>query len=46
MDMAARLGAAIPRAEIAEIEGAYHHLTLDAPDAFGQVLNRFLRKVM
>jgi pimeloyl-ACP methyl ester carboxylesterase len=45
-DMAARLGAAIPRAEVAEIEGAYHHLTLDAPDAFAGVLERFLRAVI
>jgi pimeloyl-ACP methyl ester carboxylesterase len=42
VDMAARLGAAIPRAEVAEIKGAYHHLTLDAPDAFARVLDRFL----
>jgi pimeloyl-ACP methyl ester carboxylesterase len=44
--MAARLGAAIPRAEIVEIEGAYHHLTLDAPEAFNQALDRFLRAVL
>ena len=41
-DMAARLGASIPRAEVVEIKGAYHHLTLDAPDAFADVLKRFL----
>jgi pimeloyl-ACP methyl ester carboxylesterase len=45
-DMAARLGASIPRAEVAEIKGAYHHLTLDAPDAFARVLDRFLRAVI
>lgn len=45
-DMAARLGAAIPRAEVVEIKGAYHHLTLDAPEAFNRVLERFLRAVM
>jgi pimeloyl-ACP methyl ester carboxylesterase len=45
-DMAARLGASIPRAELAEIKGAYHHLTLDAPDAFAGVLDRFLRAVI
>jgi pimeloyl-ACP methyl ester carboxylesterase len=44
-DMAARLGAAIPRAEVVEIEGAYHHLTLDAPDAFNRVLDPFLRRL-
>jgi pimeloyl-ACP methyl ester carboxylesterase len=46
VDMAARLGASIPRAEVAEIKGAYHHLTLDAPDAFAGVLDRFLRAVI
>ena len=45
-DMAARLGASIPRAEVVEIKGAYHHLTLDAPDAFARVLERFLRSVI
>jgi pimeloyl-ACP methyl ester carboxylesterase len=45
-DMAIRLGASIPRAEVAEIKGAYHHLTLDAPDAFARVLDRFLRAVI
>ena len=45
-DMAARLGASIRGAEVAEIKGAYHHLTLDAPDAFAAVLDRFLRAVM
>lgn len=45
-DMAARLGASIPRAEVAEIKGAYHHLTLDAPEAFAAVLDRFLRAVV
>lgn len=45
-DMAARLRAAIPRAEVAEIKGAYHHLTLDAPDAFTRVLDRFLSAVI
>jgi pimeloyl-ACP methyl ester carboxylesterase len=42
-DMAERLVAAIPRAEGAEIKGAYHHLTLDAPEAFAGVLGPFLR---
>jgi len=45
-DMAARLGTSIPRADVAEIKGAYHHLTLDAPDAFAAVLDRFLRAVI
>ena len=46
VDMAARLGAAIPRAEVVEIKGAYHHLTLDAPDDFARVLDRFLSAVI
>ena len=45
-DMAARLGASIRRAEVAEIKGAYHHLTLDAPDTFAGVLDRFLGAVL
>ena len=45
-EMAARLGATIPRAEVVEIKGAYHHLTLDAPEAFSRVLDRFLRDVL
>ena len=45
-EMATRLGATIPRAEVVEIAGAYHHLTLDAPDAFNRVLDRFLRAVL
>lgn len=45
-EMAARLGAAIPRAQVVEIRGAYHHLTLDAPEAFNQALDRFLRAVL
>ena len=45
-DMAARLGATSPRAEVVEIKGAHHHLTLDAPEAFSRILDRFLRAVM
>jgi pimeloyl-ACP methyl ester carboxylesterase len=45
-DMAEQLGAAIPRAEVVEIAGAYHHLTLDAPAAFAAVLEPFLRRVL
>ena len=45
-DMAARLVASIPRAEPAEIKSAYHHLTLDAPEAFAAVLDRFLHAVI
>jgi pimeloyl-ACP methyl ester carboxylesterase len=45
-EMAARLAASIPRAYVEEIAGAYHHVTLDAPDAFNRVLDRFLRDVL
>jgi pimeloyl-ACP methyl ester carboxylesterase len=45
-DMAARLGATLRRAEVVEIKGAYHHLTLDAPEAFTRVLERFLTDVL
>jgi pimeloyl-ACP methyl ester carboxylesterase len=45
-EMAMRLGATIPRAEVVEIKGAYHHLTLDAPAAFNPILARFLDDVM
>jgi pimeloyl-ACP methyl ester carboxylesterase len=36
----------IPDAELVEIPGAYHHLTLDAPDAFGAALDTFLRRAL
>jgi pimeloyl-ACP methyl ester carboxylesterase len=45
-EMAARLGATIPRAEVVEIKDAYHHLILDAPEAFSGVLDRFLGEVL
>ena len=32
----------IPGAELAEIPGVYHHLVLDAPEAFVALLDRFL----
>jgi pimeloyl-ACP methyl ester carboxylesterase len=40
--MAADLLARIPRARLVEIPGAYHHLVLDAPAAFLDVLRPFL----
>jgi pimeloyl-ACP methyl ester carboxylesterase len=43
LEMAARMLETIPNAELVEIPGAYHHLTLDAPDAFSAALDRFLR---
>src|SRR5262245_12128751 len=35
----------IPRVRVEEIAGAYHHLVLDAPEAFSAVLDRFLREL-
>ncbi|HEV8583546.1 MAG TPA: alpha/beta hydrolase [Methylomirabilota bacterium] len=45
-DMAARMTKAIPRSEVVEIPGAYHHLTLDAPEAFAATLDAFLRRAL
>ena len=36
----------IPRAEVVEIPGAYHHLTLDAPEPFNAALDAFLRRAL
>jgi pimeloyl-ACP methyl ester carboxylesterase len=44
-DVAERMRALIPGATLAEVPGAYHHLVLDAPDAFVDVLERFLGSV-
>lgn len=41
-DMAARLAASVPGGQVVEIPGAYHHLVLDAPEAFAKALDRFL----
>jgi pimeloyl-ACP methyl ester carboxylesterase len=46
LDMAARMLETIPDAELVEIPGAYHHLTLDAPDAFAAALDTFLRRAL
>ena len=46
VEMAAKLGATIPGAQVVEIAGAYHHLTLDAPEAFTRTLERFLSRVL
>jgi pimeloyl-ACP methyl ester carboxylesterase len=46
LDMAARMLETIPNAELVEIPGAYHHLTLDAPEAFGAALERFLASMV
>jgi len=46
LNMAARMLETISNAELVEIPGAYHHLTLDAPEAFGAALARFLREAL
>jgi len=45
-DMAARIRDAIPQASLAEIPGAYHHVTLDAPEDVGARLDGFLRETL
>jgi pimeloyl-ACP methyl ester carboxylesterase len=42
-DLAERMRAELPRAELVEIPGTHHHLVLDAPDAFVRVLEGYLR---
>lgn len=44
-EMADRLHAAIPGAQLVEIPGAYHHLVLDQPDRFVKALDDFLGRV-
>lgn len=41
-EMAERMREVIPKASVAEIAGAYHHLVLDAPAAFNAALAEFL----
>jgi pimeloyl-ACP methyl ester carboxylesterase len=41
--MADRMLELLPNASLAIVPGAYHHLTLDAPDAFNAALERFLK---
>jgi pimeloyl-ACP methyl ester carboxylesterase len=45
-DMAARLRDGIAKAQLVEIPGAYHHLTLDAPGPFGRALADFLGRAL
>lgn len=45
VDQADRLRASIRGAELVEIPGAYHHLTLDQPAIFVEVLGRFLERL-
>lgn len=42
-EMAERMVAAIPNATLVTMLGVYHHLVLDAPDAFSRILDGFLR---
>jgi pimeloyl-ACP methyl ester carboxylesterase len=44
-EMAQDIAKRIPRVRTEEIPGAYHHLVLDAPEAFTAVLERFLSEV-
>ena len=44
-ELADQMRAAIGRAAIVEIPGAYHHLTLDAPGSFASALRRFLESL-
>jgi esterase len=44
-EMAAEMAKRIPNVRVEEIPGAYHHLVLDAPEAFTAVLDRFLREI-
>lgn len=41
-DAAEKVAAALPRGCFAEIPGAYHHLNVDAPEAFARVVTGFL----
>lgn len=44
-ELARRMRAQLPRAELVEIPGTHHHLVLDAPDAFVRVLEGYLRRL-
>ena len=44
-EMAERMEAAIPNARLVTMPGVYHHLVLDAPDAFSRLLNTFLTEL-
>ena len=43
--LADRLVAALPSADLVEIPGAYHHVTLDAPEAVSKALDPFLERM-
>ena len=42
-DMADRMLGLMPRVELVTMPGVYHHLVLDAPEAFAGILDDFLR---
>jgi pimeloyl-ACP methyl ester carboxylesterase len=42
-EMADRMVAAIPNARLVTMPGVYHHLVLDAPEAFARILADFLQ---
>jgi pimeloyl-ACP methyl ester carboxylesterase len=42
-ELADRMLAAIPKATLVTMPGVYHHLVLDAPEAFARILDDFLR---
>ena len=44
-EMAERMAVAIPNATLVTMLGVYHHLVLDAPDAFSRILDDFLREL-
>jgi pimeloyl-ACP methyl ester carboxylesterase len=44
--MADQMLAAIPGATLVTMLGVYHHLVLDAPEAFARILDDFLRGQM
>ena len=46
LEMAQRMLETLRDAELVEIPGAYHHVTLDAPETFGAVLETFLQRVL
>jgi len=46
LEMAGRMLETLRDAELVEIPGAYHHVTLDTPEAFTAALETFLRRVV
>ena len=46
LEMAGRMLETLRDAELVEIPGAYHHVTLDTPEAFTAALETFLRRML